>query len=380
MGVTRLPSGAWDRGQIEALLSLLAEHSRESVFIRDAATGDLIYVSQAAGRMVGIPEAELPETREGFLELVHPEDRPVVMALYQQARDGPTSAEFRVARSDGAMRWVVVRALPLRQNGAVTAIAGIGEDVTERRAEAEAERRTQGELVRVAGRSAMWEIASALGHEIHQPLFAIRTLASACARRIESGTASMPYLREACEKIAGEVDRSTALVRRLCDMAGARPPVTRPEDLNAIVAETLRMAGPEVLPPDVTVLSAPDRRAPVVRADRVEVQLVILNLVRNAVEAMTDRAGPRRLWITVGSDGLQATVSVRDSGGGFPPEHADRMFDPFFTTKEAGTGMGLAICRTAIDAHGGRMEAENHPDGGAVFTFTLPLAAAEAHA
>lgn len=357
----------------ETVLHLVADHCREAIFIREAATGGLLYASPAVERILGVPKSCQPKTREEFLEFVHPEDRPGMMALYRKALDGPAVVEWRLMRPDGTLRQMVTRAIPLRKDGAVTHIAGISEDVTEQHAAA-AERRTHAALALAAGRSAMWEMATALAHEIHQPLFSIHTYARSCMRKIESGAASMDEVRASCERIVGEAERSTEVVRRLRDLARGRPPVARPEDLNAMVEEIMRLAGPELLPTDVSVQLEPDAASAVVQADRVEIQLVLLNLIRNAVEATADTAVPHRLWITLASGGVEAQVSVSDNGCGIEPRDTDRMFDPFFSTKADGTGMGLSICRTILEAHGGRLWAAPRDGGGTVFAFTLPLA------
>jgi len=359
----------------DALLALVVERCREIIFIRDAATGRLIYCSPALATVADIPVERMPATREEFLQLVHPDDREHIRTRYREVLDGPVNLEWRLVRSDGQVRWMSSRLVPLRDGNDVTRVAGISEDVTDRHAAEEDERRHHDELTLAVGRSAMWELATALAHEIQQPLFSIRTFARSCVRRLEDGTADLEDVRNTCERIAAEAERSAEVVAHLRDIVRGRPPATRPEDLNALVAEVLRLAGPETLTPTVAVDLVPDAAGPIVQADRAGVQQVLLNLIRNAVEAMTDVAGPRRLSIAIGTDGIEASVSLADDGCGLDPESMDRMFEPFFTTKPDGTGMGLAICRTIVEAHGGRLRAAPRDGGGAVFTFTLPVAA-----
>lgn len=363
------------RRDADTILMMVAEQCREVIWIRDAETGRLVYSSPAFERVTGVPRDRLPDTREEFLELVHPDDREAMRRLYRDVLLGPTTLEWRMVRPDGAVRWISTRAIPLYDGARVPRIAGIAEDVTDQRAAAAAERRRHGELARAAARSAMGEMATALAHEIQQPLFAIRNYARACARQLDRGAVAIDEVRETCDRIRAEADRSADIVGRLRDLARGRPPVTRPDDLNDLVAEALRLAGPETLPPHVTVDLAPDPAAPVAPVDRVGVQQVFLNLVRNAVEAMAEAPGPRHLWVTVASHGTEASVSVGNTGRDLDPHMLDQMFEPFFTTKAEGTGMGLAICRTIVDAHGGRLWAAPREGGGTVVTFTLPLAA-----
>lgn len=356
------------------VLALVVERCHEIITIRDAETGRLIYCSPSFTSITGIPRDGMPMAFEESFRLIHPADRELLRAGYEEVRSGRrVDVEWRLMRPDGQVRWMASRLVPLRDGDEVTRTAAIAEDVTDRRAVQVAERRRHDELSRAAGRSAMWELATALAHEIYQPLFSIRTYASACRRRVMEGTAGMDEIQEACDRIAAEADRSAEVIGRLRDLVRGRPPTTRPDDLNALVAEILRLAGPETLPPDMSVDLARDPVGPVVRADRVQIQQVLLNLIRNAVEAMADVAGPRRLWITVGSRGDEAWVSVEDTGPGIEADAAGRIFEPFFTTKPDGTGMGLAICRTIIDAHGGRLWAFPREGGGAGFTFALPL-------
>jgi len=360
--------------EVATLLSLVAEHGREVIFVRNVASGRLVYCNPAFARMVGIPPDRMPQTRESFLDLVHVDDREAVRDAWATASAGPATVEWRLVRPDGGVREIVTRIVPLRERGGFTRIAGLSEDVTDRRAAADAERRRYGELAHADGRSAVGEVAAALAHEVQQPLFAIRTYARTCLRRVLGGSTTMDEVREVCDRIAAEAERSAQVVQRLGDLVRGRPPQTRRDDLNALVAETVRMAGPDTLPPDVTVKMVPDPTAPFVKVDRVQVQQVLLNLIRNAVEAMADAPRPRRLWVSVAARGPEAAVSVGDSGPGIDPDHAERIFDPFFTTKPDGTGMGLAICRTIVEAHGGRLWAESRDDGGALLTFTLPAA------
>lgn len=362
------------RRHADALLALVVERCREIIFIRDAATGRLIYCSPSFAPVAGIPVERMPEDREAFLAFVHPDDRECVRTKYREVLTGPVTLEWRLVRPDGGLRWMVSRLVPLREGEDVTRVAGISEDVTDRHASEEAERRRFGELARAAGRSAVWETATALAHEIHQPLFTILNYARGCVRRLKTGRATENEVTQVCDRIAAEAERSSQVVRRLQDLARGRPPATRPDDLNAVVTEALRLAGPETVPFDVVMQLDLDPAAPQVLVDRVEIQQTILNLVRNAAESMAHATGARRLQVRTRGGATEATVSVSDTGCGIDPATAERLFDPFLTTKAEGSGMGLAICRTLVEAHGGRIWAEPREGGGTVFTFAVPIA------
>lgn len=362
------------RPEADELLRRVLEHARDTIWVRDARTLEVVYAGTALQNELGVP-AETAASLERFLAIVHPGDRSALLTAYAVAREAETQVEFRVTIPDGRTRWLHARMFPLPEpGGAVRHIAGISEDATDRRAAEEAERRRQGEISREMGRTAVEGTAAGLAHELSQPLFVIANSARETLRRLQEGREGAAGVAEALGRIVEEADRSTELVRRLRDLARGRPLRTAREDLNDLVAEAVHMARRDApaAGPAVDLATAPD--VPPVAADRIQLQQVVLNLVRNAVEAVAGTDGPREVRVVTGHGPDGAWVSVRDNGPGFGPDAERRLFGPLYTTKEGGMGLGLAISRRIVEAHGGRLTAEALRPRGAAFTFYLPPA------
>jgi two-component system sensor kinase FixL len=325
------PGPGLSRPETDELLRRVLEYARETIWVRDARTLDAVYAGTGLQDELGVP-AETAASVETFLTIVHPDDREALLAGYAAARAGEEAlVEFRVQTPDRGLRWLHTRMFPLWEaGGGVRHIAGISEDATDRRAAEEAERRRQEEISRAMGRTAVEGTAAGLAHELSQPLFVIANYARETLRRLQEGR----------ESAAGAV----RVARR--DAPPARP---------AIELDT-----------------APD--LPPVEADRIQLQQVVLNLVRNAIEAVAGTDGPRHVRVLTGGGPDGAWVSVRDSGPGFGPEVERRLFDPLYSTKAEGMGLGLAISRRIVEAHGGRLTAESLRPQGAAFTFHLPVA------
>lgn len=363
---------ALSRPEIDGLLRLVLEHARETIWVRDARTLDAVYAGSALQDVLGVP-ARTAARVDRFLTIVHADDRAALLAAYAAAREAETQVEFRVRTPDGRLRWLHSRMFPLPEaGGAVRHIAGISEDATARRAAEEDERRLEGRLSREMGRTAFEGTAAGLAHELSQPLFVIGNYARETLRRLQEGREGAAGVAEALARIAEEADRSTELVRRLRDLARGRPLQTTREDLNDLVAEAVRMARRETPAADLAVDLSTAADLPAVEADRIQLQQVVLNLVRNAVEAVLGVDGPREVRVVTGNGPDGAWVSVRDSGPGFGPDAEHRLFNPLFSTKQGGMGLGLAISRRIVEAHGGRLTAEPLLPRGAAFTFFLP--------
>jgi two-component system sensor kinase FixL len=258
---------------------------------------------------------------------------------------------------------------------------GFVRDLTERQATEARLQELQSELVHVARLTAMGEMASALAHELNQPLSAIANYLRGSRRLLDKGDpADRARLGEALDKAGDQALRAGDVIRRLRDFVGRGETERRVESISKLVEEASALALVGVKELGMRVTMDLDPKADLVLADRVQVQQVIVNLVRNSVDAMTGRR-PAELKVKVapGADGF-TVVSVSDTGTGIDEEVRGRLFEPFMTTKKEGMGVGLSICRTIIEAHGGVIWAETNPAGGATFAFTLPSAEAPAHA
>jgi C4-dicarboxylate-specific signal transduction histidine kinase len=216
-------------------------------------------------------------------------------------------------------------------------------------------------------------MAASIAHEINQPLAAIVNNASASLRWLAAN--NVEEARCSADVIRGDAHRAAEIVKRIRSFAKKTPPQKDWIDINQTIRDVIALARSEMQRNGVALeMQLSDAVQPLVFADRVQLQQVILNLMMNAVEAMSEISdGPRELLIRSGTDASGGIViAVRDSGPGLSPENLDRLFTPFYTTKPHGMGMGLSICRSIIDAHGGRLWATASESRGAEFHFTLP--------
>jgi PAS domain S-box-containing protein len=233
---------------------------------------------------------------------------------------------------------------------------------------------TQAELARVSRLTTMGELAASIAHEVNQPLAAVTNNSSACLRLLAEGNLKPEILRQALEEIVADGNRASAVIARIRALIRKGPSERNQLDINEIIQEALDLTGRELYENRVQIERQLTEPIPCVLGDGVELQQVILNLIMNAIEAMTTVTNRRRLlWVQSGIDETRnILIAVRDSGSGIGL-NADRMFTPFFTTKANGMGMGLSISRSLIEAHGGRLWATPNSPDGAAFYFTLPI-------
>jgi PAS domain S-box-containing protein len=235
---------------------------------------------------------------------------------------------------------------------------------------------TQAELSRVSRLTTMGELAASIAHEVNQPLAAVTNNANACLRLLANRKLDPEVLRRALEEIVADGTRASAVIARIRAFIMKTPHQKNELDISEVIQEVLALAGRELHKNGVVLECQLAKALPGVMGDRVQLQQVLLNLIMNAIEAMaTVTNRPRSLWVQscIGESG-DVRIEVRDSGTGLGLE-ADRLFTPFFTTKANGMGMGLAISRSLIETHGGQLSAATNFPHGAVFSFTLPVAA-----
>jgi signal transduction histidine kinase/integral membrane sensor domain MASE1 len=269
----------------------------------------------------------------------------------------------------GENRWFEARFIGLDRGK----ILSIVRDITDRRRAEDALRQAQTDLARIGRVTALGEIAASIAHEVNQPLCAIVSNANVCLRWVDDASPRAKDLRDALTDVVQDGLRASAVVKRTQELV-ANGSVTKVSlALNPAIREVVDLARGRVQRSGVTLHVDLDDTLPRVLADRVQMEQVVLNLVLNAIDAMRDVTHrPRVLRVRSRRGKACASVSVRDSGTGFAPQDAERLFEPFYTTKPAGLGIGLAICREIVKAHGGRLWATPNAEGGATFRFTLP--------
>jgi two-component system sensor kinase FixL len=251
-------------------------------------------------------------------------------------------------------------------------------DCTARKRAEEDAQMHRAEAAHAARAATLGELAAGLAHELNQPLAAILTNVQASRRLLLTEPPRIELLREILDDIAADDVRASEIIRRMRALLKKGRTEIQALDLNELTRDVLRLLASDAILRRVRVRPLLEPDLPGVCGDRVQLQQVILNLLVNGLEAMTETVPARRhLEIrTVHSDDSWVEIMVRDHGPGIPSEVLSRLYEPFFTTKRDGLGMGLSICRSIAEAHGGHLQASNNPDGGATFAFRLPTAGA----
>jgi PAS domain S-box-containing protein len=312
----------------------------------------------------------------GTTDAVHPEDLPRVLELNQRGLVAglPFNFELRLRRFDGEHRSFETRVVPIRDDsGRIVRWYNLLTDIEDRiRAQARLEQMGW-DLARTNRVSMMGELAASLSHEITQPIASARNNARAAQNFLDMQPPHLGEIREALSCVVGDTDRAGDIVDRIRDHIKKAPPRKEQVDLNEAINEVIVLGRSAIIKNGVSVQTRLCEGLFPIHCDRVQLQQVVLNLILNAVEAMgTVESGPRELLISTEQHHTGVLVAVRDSGPGIDPAHLERVFEAFYTTKSRGVGMGLSICRSIIDAHGGRLWAEANEPRGAMFQFTLP--------
>ncbi len=315
-----------------------------------------------------------PET--GDVVWAEAEDYQRVQDLYRTLKVGPYAPFSRLGLLDFAweQRWWGAAALTalLWWSIHVVRVSHLLRKRTAELQHAHEQARLRGERMEHTVRlSLLGEMASSLAHEINQPLAAILSYARGCARRIDGGT-DPQGVREAVERIAVQAERAGTIVRRMRDFVRKNPSRQVPVDPGEIIADTLALFEPTAAARGVAVAVEVPADLPTVRADRLQIEEVLLNLLQNAVEAVADRPDAR-IALTAEAEAHAVVVAVTDNGPGIAPEARDRLFEAFYTTKPEGLGLGLSLGRTIVEAHGGRLDVDTATPGVTTFRVRLPL-------
>jgi len=371
-GVLRAAQLTDDLRDSEARLALAADSADAGLWSWDFKT-DRIWATEKARGLYGLL-SDQTITFDGLLGAVHPEDRDRVGRDARQAfqKGSDFRSEYRLVLPDGSIRWIKAQAQAyLKPSGEPDRMMGVSLDVSERKRNEDEMVQLRLELAHLARALTMNEISTSLAHEINQPLGAILNNASAAKSLLPRCEDSHEEIDEILQDIIQDAKRASDVVRKIRGMVKKGDVQFEPLQMNDLIEEVVELFHNSIglgkaslrldLKPDLAK----------VRGDRIRLQQVLLNLVTNALEAMKERPS-RILTIRSTMDAPDmVTVNVRDSGTGIDEAKKDAMFKPFFTTKKDGLGFGLAICRSIIEEHGGRIWAENNPSGGATFSFSL---------
>jgi two-component system sensor histidine kinase DctS len=351
-------------------------------------TGRITYVNPSFCRMVGIPAEELIGKAPPM-----PYWAPEAMNEYNQrftrVLAGTVTPQFETIflRANGERFPVLIFESPLvDDSGKQTGWMGSILDISDRKQAEDLNRRQQEKLQASARLATMGEIASTLAHELNQPLAAISSYTTGALNMIQQGAAdpgklNLELLKPALEKAGTQAQRAGQIIRSVHTFVKRREPSREPTTVDTLINNVMPLVELQARQFFVSTQTDIDAGLPPVLADRVLLEQVLLNLTRNAIEAMQGIAPERRILKIVArradgsASGQNVEIAVIDNGHGIPAEVAERLFSPFFSTKAEGMGMGLNICRTAVEFHGGKLVHADNPEGGTIFRFTLPALA-----
>jgi PAS domain S-box-containing protein len=357
--------------------AFLAEGQRLSLtgsFSWKVATDEITW-SEQLYRIYGF-EIGMPVTLELIRSRVHPEDHTLLERMIEQARDGMNDFEwqYRLLMPDGSTKYLLAVAHATRdQDGQLEYIAAV-QDVTARRMSEQALAKARSELANVARATSLGVLTASIAHEVNQPLSGIITNAGTCLRMLDADPPNLDGARETARRTIRDGNRASDVITRLRALFSTEELALERVDLNAVTREVVALSLSDLQRNSVAVKSELDDDLPTITGDRIQLQQVILNLLRNACDAMCDvHDRPRQVLIrTEREDGERVRLSVRDVGVGVDPQSMNKLLEPFYTTKSDGMGIGLSVSRSIIQRHQGRLWAEPNGGPGATFSFSLP--------
>jgi C4-dicarboxylate-specific signal transduction histidine kinase len=351
--------------------------------------GNIMQVNAAWLRLWELDEEQATEVLEKYNMLTDPQMEDLGVAeLARKAFEGDpvalppiqysaqqTTEDFDLSAMDVRSPWIRSHLYPVNdEHGNVDFVVNTYQDITDlKAAEAEA-RRHQDALARLDRATSMGQLTGSIAHELNQPLTGILSNAQAAQMMLKRGECDFDELAEIMAEIVADTKRGGQVIQNLRELYREQKGEYQPVDINTLVAETVKLLNSEFIAHNIVVTADTARPVPRVDGNRIQIQQVLVNLLMNAVQAMaeTPRAD-RDLSIETSADSSEVRVSVEDRGSGIDSEKIDTIFEPLATWKPGGTGMGLSISNSIIQAHGGRMWAENRPEGGARVGFVLPV-------
>jgi two-component system, LuxR family, sensor kinase FixL len=343
---------------------------------------DEVWITDKGRALLGFAPLEKIDFNR-FRNRLHPEDREsVLQAVEKSLRTGAEyESEYRAVLPDGQVRWIAGRGqVEFNGDGQPVRMRGVAVDITKRKQAEEQTAHQRNEIAHLSRVTTLGELSGSIAHELSLPLSAILSNAQAAQRVLSHGGADLAEVREILNDIVSEDKRAGEVIQRLRQWLKKGEVQQHSLRINEVVEDVLKLIHDDLINQHVTIDVELGRNLPLVTGDPVQLQQVLLNLVVNACDAMTNCDAPeRRLLIRTGTEtrngngNCAVLVSVTDRGGSIPEEKMEQIFEPFFTTKAKGMGLGLSVCHTIIAAHRGKLWATNNADCGATFHFSLPI-------
>jgi PAS domain S-box-containing protein len=360
----------------EALLAEVQHISSTGGFSWRVETNEVTF-SEEAYRIFGF-ENDAVVTLDQIASRVHPEDIPLLSERIQRARaeGGDQDYEIRLRMPDGSVKYLHTISHTLRDQAGQLEIVGATQDITRRRVSEDALGKARSELAHVSRVTTLGVLTASIAHEVNQPLSGIVTNAGTCLRMLAIDPPNVDGARETARRTIRDGNRMAELITRLRALFSKQEAATESVNLNNAVSEVIALSSTELQKNRVTLRPELADDLPLAAGDRVQLQQVILNLLRNGSDAMSEvEDRPRQLLIrTERDEGDRVRLTVQDAGVGFDPQTADRLFDAFYTTKGDGMGIGLSVSRSIIESHRGRLWATLNEGPGATFSFSIPRA------
>ncbi|HEY5239628.1 MAG TPA: PAS domain S-box protein [Rhizomicrobium sp.] len=373
--LTAIRAAAEGHEKIQRELAAIVSSSEDAIISK---TLDGVITSWNAGaeRIFGYMAQEMIGQP---IALLFPDDRLAEENLIvAQLKAGQFIQHYETVRRrrDGTDIDVSLSVSPLYdEEGRVVGASKIARDITERKATEARLRELQSEMAHVSRLSAMGQLSSGLAHELNQPLTATANYINTARKLLETGAPS-EKLAPLLGKASDQIQRAGQIIRRLREFVEKRQVSRSPEDINDVVEDAVALSLVASSDVNVELETSLAPNLPPVMMDRVQIQQVLVNLIRNAIEAMQGMPA-KKIVVSTRAGDAHVDVAVADTGPGIPDDVAQRLFQPFVTTKSTGMGIGLMICRSIMEAHGGNLSMTRRPEGGTIFRFQLPVGAAD---
>jgi PAS domain S-box-containing protein len=368
-----------DRKQVEEALRKTEHNLRQiieaipAVLLGASPSGGLNYVNQRFMEYTGKTLLDLGEWG-GWPQLIHPDDHDAALQKWRACVEQGVSYEnaYRIRRADGQYRWFQVRTEPLRDDdGHILRWYGLLFDIDDRKKAEDMLRTTRARLSRATQIATVAELSATIAHEINQPLSAVVVNAHALSKWLLNEPPELERAQLIAERIIRDGNSAAEVVRSIRSLFKEATPTKESLDINQVITDVLALECDELRKKGITIKTDLEKQLALTLGDPIQIRQVISNLVQNAVDAMESVSERLKLLsICSRTDGTNILVDVRDQGSGL--ESVERVFEPFFTTKEKGMGMGLAICRSIIEAHDGDLSATTSTEG-TTFSITLPV-------